>query len=205
VKCRRDQRGFTLLELVIALAIVGALLVVAFGGLRVAIAAWTQGEDRAEAHQHLRGVAQVLARALGGTYPYRAPISLSPEPVLLFRGAENRVEFVTQTAPFPFAIPVAFAAVTIGVEAEDAPALVIRQRVLPNREPFGEAAVVLRDPLIHELRFEYLGDSGEWQKTWDTDNVDTLPRAIRVSIASARAGRIESMPPLTVALHVGTP
>ena len=51
------ERGFTLVELIIALAIVGALLAVAFGGLRVALAAWRQGEDRAEAHQHARGVA----------------------------------------------------------------------------------------------------------------------------------------------------
>ena len=32
-----DRRGFTLVELLIALAIVGALLAIAFGGLRVAV------------------------------------------------------------------------------------------------------------------------------------------------------------------------
>ena len=35
----KGARGFTLLELVLALAIVGALLVIMFGGLRVALAA----------------------------------------------------------------------------------------------------------------------------------------------------------------------
>src|SRR2546426_11887117 len=92
---RRGERGFTLLELIIALAIVGALLAVAFGGLRVALAAWTQGEDRAEAHQHLRGIAVILERALATAHPYRAPLGASPEPTLLFRGTETRVEFVT--------------------------------------------------------------------------------------------------------------
>lgn len=200
---RRDERGFTLLELVIALAIVGALLVVAFGGMRVAIAAWTQGENRAESHQHLRGVALVLSRALGSTYPYRAPLALAPEPVLLFRGAENRVEFVTQAPPFPLPIPVAFAAVTIGVETENGPALVIRQRVLPNRDPFTEATVALRDPAIQQITFEYLNEQGEWQKTWDTDAEDTLPRAVRITVGPPPGGT-EAMPPLTVALHVGT-
>ena len=42
--------GFTLLELLLALSIVGALLAIAFGGLRVAIAAWGRGEDRVEIH-----------------------------------------------------------------------------------------------------------------------------------------------------------
>src|SRR5207244_1451485 len=43
----RGPRGFTLLEVLIALAIVGALLVIALGGMRVALGAWRQGEDRA--------------------------------------------------------------------------------------------------------------------------------------------------------------
>jgi prepilin-type N-terminal cleavage/methylation domain-containing protein len=42
----RDQRGFTLLELLLALAIVGALVVIAFSGVRIALASWRQGEDR---------------------------------------------------------------------------------------------------------------------------------------------------------------
>ncbi len=79
-----------------------------FGGLRVAVTSWQRGEDRAEAHQHVRSVALTLARAVSATYPYRASRSLAPEPVVLFSGTEKRVEFVTQTAPFPFAIPIAF-------------------------------------------------------------------------------------------------
>src|SRR3989442_13749489 len=66
---RRGERGFTLLELIIALAIVGALLAVAFGGLRVALAAWPQGEDRAEAHQHLRSISLIPSRALAWAHP----------------------------------------------------------------------------------------------------------------------------------------
>src|SRR3989442_9212166 len=83
---RRGERGFTLLELIIALAIVGALLAVAFGGLRGALAAWTQGEDRAEAHQHLRSIALILSRALAGGYPHRPGPGLAPPPLLPFPG-----------------------------------------------------------------------------------------------------------------------
>ena len=61
----KQARGFTLLELLLALAIVGALLAIAFGGLRVAVTSWQRGEDRAEAHQHVRSVALTLARAVG--------------------------------------------------------------------------------------------------------------------------------------------
>ena len=73
---KRDARGFTLLELLIALTIVGALLVIAFGGMRVALAAWRKGEDRAEAHQHVRSIALVLARSISATYPYTATLRI---------------------------------------------------------------------------------------------------------------------------------
>jgi general secretion pathway protein J len=200
------QRGFTLLELLIALAIVGALLAIAFGGLRVAMAAWTQGEDRAEVHQHLRSIAVVLGRAVGAAYPYRAAPGLSPEPVVLFQGTADRVELVTQAPPFPGPTPVAFTAVVIALEsADEGPALVVRQRVLPNREPFGDAAAVLRDPVIHRLTFSYLDAQGAWQDEWEGGPDSTLPRAVRITVSTRRAGQAEATLPLTVALRTVTP
>src|SRR2546426_837664 len=80
----------------------------AFAGMRVALAAWRQGEDRAEAHQHVRSIALVLARSMSAAYPYSAPRGLGPTPSLLFGGTATRLEFVTQTAPYPAALPIAF-------------------------------------------------------------------------------------------------
>lgn len=204
---RRDRGpgGFTLLELLIALAIVASLVAIAFGGLRVAVAAWDQGEERAEAHQHLRGAAVLLTRALAGTYPYRAPLGQAPEAALLFRGETDRLQFVTQAPPFPPAIPVAFTAVVLALEGGDTPALVIRQRALPNREPFAEAAVVLRDPSVSRLAFRYLDESGAWQDEWDAEARGGLPRAVQVSVAVTHRGRLEPLPPLTVTLRTGRP
>ena len=99
---RLHPPGFTLLDLLIALSIVGALLAVAFGGLRVALAAWRQGEDRAEAHQYVRGLASSLAHAVEGAHPYRAPLGLAPEPALLFQGTASKLQFVTRSSPYPF-------------------------------------------------------------------------------------------------------
>lgn len=201
----RGRQGFTLVELLIALAIVGALLAIAFGGLRVAVAAWTQGEDRAEVHQHLRGVALVLVRAVGAAYPYRASAGLAPEPVILFRGTAERLELVTQAPPFPAPIPVAFTAVVIGMEqAEEGPALVVRQRVLPNADPFTEAVVTLSDPGIEGLELRYLNASGDWQDAWDVETENSLPRAVRITLATRWGGRTATLP-LTVALRTLIP
>jgi general secretion pathway protein J len=201
---RRDQRGFTLLELLLALAMVGALVVIAFAGVRIALASWKQGEDRAEAYQHLRGIALTLARSVGAAYPYTAPRGDTPTAVLLFGGEGSSLEFVTQAAPYPASIPVAFTAVVIelGTTGEKR-GLVIRQRVLPNRNPFSEAVVVFNDPTLTEISFSYLDDGGAWRDTWDVETQKRLPRAIRISVGGTLNGRAQTLLPLTVPLRVG--
>ena len=202
---RRGQRGFTLLELLLALAIIGALVVIAFSGVRIALAAWRQGEDRAEAHQHLRGVVISLARSVSGMYPYNAPRGDAPTPELLFTGDESRLEFVTQAAPYPASIPVAFTAVVFEISTTgEQRGLVIRQRVLPNRSPFTDATIVFNDPALTELAFSYLDESGTWQSSWDTEAAKKLPRAVRISVGGTIGGRAETLPPITVSIRVGS-
>lgn len=201
----RHHRGFTLLEVLIALSIVGMLLVIAFGGLRVALSAWRQGDDRADVHQHIRGVALILARGLGAAYPYQATRGLSPERVVLFKGAERRVEFVTQVAPFPLAAPIAFTAVVIALEEGEEPGLVIRERALPNRDPFTEAPVVFRDPSVTTLALSYMDEGGGWKDDWDGETEQTIPRAVKVTVGTAAGTRSYTLPALTVTLRSAPP
>lgn len=201
----RRQAGFTLVELLLALAIVGGLLVIAFGGLRVAVVAWQRGEDRAEAHQHVRSVALSLARAVSTAYPYRASRGLSPEPVLLFTGKDTRIEFVSQAAPFPFAIPIAFTAVVLTFDDSGEPGLSVRQRALPNQEPFEKAEVVYRDQTVTALKFAYLDEGGSWQDSWDGAETKTTPKAVRITVATNLNGRTEELPPITVSLRMAPP
>jgi len=199
----RGRRGFTLVEVIIALSIVGALLVVAFGGLRVAIGAWKRGDERAELQQHNRSLALTLSRALSAAYPYRGVRLQGETPVLFFHGTANSVHFVTQASPFPAAIPVGFTAVMIELSGDERPALVVRQRVLPNYDPFGtDAKPVLHDETIKALEFTYLGDKG-WVSEWDADQEGgAMPRAIRIAFGgkgTAEQGQ-GPIPAITVSL-----
>ncbi len=67
---RSRQRGFTLVEVIIALTIVATLLVVMFGGLRVGLAAWQRGDERAEVLDRARSITQIVTRTLGAAHPY---------------------------------------------------------------------------------------------------------------------------------------
>jgi general secretion pathway protein J len=194
--------GFTLLEVVVALAIVGALLLIAFSGMRVALAAWQQGETRAEAHQHARGIGLTLTRAVGATHPYRASRGLAPQPELLFAGTAKRLEFVTAAPPFPLAAPIAFTAVVIALEEGERPGLVVRERALPNRDPFAEAAIVFHDPTVTALEVRYMDEGGQWQDSWDGAGLKSLPRAVRLTVS---LGEGRPLPALTVALRTPVP
>lgn len=196
--------GFTLLELLIALSIVGVLLAIAFGGLRMGVMAWTRGEDRVEVQQHARSLNQILVRTLGATAPYKGAFGEGPEKRLLFNGGKRRVEFVSQFPAFPTAVAAAFTAVVIAFE-DDAQgrALVVRQRIMPNREPFAKAEVVLRDPAIQDLEIGYLGEEGGWSESWEPDgDRPKLPSAIRIRFSTLRGNRVEPSPPITVTLRV---
>ena len=203
---RQDaQHGFTLLELMIALAIIGTMLAIALGGLRMALAASARGEDRVEAHQHLRSITIRLARTVGAAYPYRAARGEAPEIVVLFRGTTERLELVTQTPLMPTPIPVAFTALVIALNREGDPALEARQRILPNRDPFSEAALVLRDPTVYRLDLAYLDARGIWRESWDGEAENALPRAVRLTVSTWRAGWSEDPLHLTIPLRTVMP
>jgi general secretion pathway protein J len=199
---RESQAGFTLLEVVIALAIVGALLAIAFGGLRIAQSAWTRGEERAEVHDHARALAGILVRSIAGAFPYRISASDAPEPLVQFDGTADSLSFVTTTAPLPVDETIAFTAVRLSVDGGDTPGLVIRERALPNRDVFTEAAPVLRDPAVRSLKFRYLTPSGGWEDTWDGATEQTLPAAVQVTVETTLEGRAAALPPITVSLRV---
>ena len=201
---RPGQRGFTLIELLLALTLVAVLVGISFGALRVGFAAWRQGEDRAESEQHARGLAQVMSRSLMGAFPYRGESQGGAPSPVLFLGEPERLTFVSAHAPFPTREPIAFTAVTFVVDTGERPGLAIRQKALPNNEPFEPILPATTDPAVSETRFRYLGDGeGAWQERWDADQEKSLPRAVEVTLVTTIRGKTVEHPPLVIPLAMG--
>jgi general secretion pathway protein J len=202
----RSSRGFTLLEVLLALSIVAAVLALAFGGLRIGLAAWRQGEDRATALEHSRNLQLILVRALAGIHAYRGQAQAAEQPVVLFRGEPESISFVTVAPPFPHGIPVAFTAVTIEHQDATPRGLVIRQKALPNYDPFETVTPSLVDGGIAAVRFRYLREQdGAWVEDWDPGPEGTMPRAVEVTLAASAGGRATPQPPFTVSIRAATP
>ena len=203
---RQGQRGFTLLELVLALSIVAAMLAIVFGGLRVGVRAWQRGEERTESQQHSRSLNALLAQSLGGTTPYLSAAAAGVQPEVLFQGQSDKLSFVTVSAPFPLPALIAFTAVTLSIDEGDRPGLAVREKALPNEEPFEDVPPIVVDPTFTAVRFRYLRDAeGSWEETWDGAQERAVPRAVEVTLTTMVRGQPVEQPPVSVAIRANAP
>ena len=199
------ERGFTLLELLISLGILAALLAVLLGGLRVGLAAWRQGDERAEVHQRLRSVAGLFTRPVAGAFPYRMAPPAGGTPAVQFKGEERRLAFVTLAPPFPLGASIAFTAVSFAHQGGERPGLAVREKALPNADPFEVETPLLVEPSITDLAFRYLRPGGGWEASWDGAAERSLPQAVEVRLTALANGRAEPFPPLTITLRARAP
>lgn len=202
---RRAERGFTLIELVLALSILAIMVTMLFGGLRVGIRAWQRGEERAAVLQHGRSITQLLQEALAGIYAYRGQADKdTPTQFILFQGTTERLSFVTVSPPVSFPVPMPFTAVTLSLDSGDVPGLAIREKALPNFDPFEAVAPSVVDPTITAIHFRYLRDGGSWEETWDGADERAVPQSVEATLSAMVNGRVQELPPLVVPIRVNS-
>ena len=94
-KYRADRReaGFTLLELIVAITLMGLVLVVLYSGLRLGLNSWDGGEQRAEETHRLRLAQEFLRRQLAQSITVYQ-INDRQEQSVVFAGRPDEIEFV---------------------------------------------------------------------------------------------------------------
>ena len=133
--------GFTLIELIIALALIGLITLLLFSGLRLGTRAWEGVDTLAERTAELRVARNFLARALAQARP--AQIAFDGEQVLVFGGDAENLEFV---APLS--------------EHVGTPGLYVLRLTLARGET---TRLVLTRWLLHSDVLEGFGGAPEWE------------------------------------------
>lgn len=180
------QRGFTLLELLIGMVLLGLILTLLFGGLRLGARSWDSGDKRADDSAQLRAIQGFLRRELSQTFPLRWKNQTDTR--LAFAGAPDTLKFV---APLPVQVS-GGGLYLLGLELEEGEdgARLIMKRVLTNplAKDFssleqGEKSVLADH--VEKLSISYFGaatEGGEpaWQEKWD--DPQRLPLLVRIQV-----------------------
>jgi general secretion pathway protein J len=185
----RRERGFTLVELTIALVLMAAIAALLYGSLSLAARTWDGGEAKMQQVSDLRTTQTYLRAQISAQYPQRLwKVAGLP---LLFGGEQNEIRYaavlptrVAEGGVYYFRIAI--------VRNGDR-SLLVQERVIPDinalQEPeFGDAQRSVLAEGIAELRIAYFGrapDAAEteaptWRERWD--DKQRLPLLVRIDV-----------------------
>ncbi len=199
---RHGEAGFTLLELLISMTLLGLLMLVVLGGLRFGARAWERNEAHATATDDVRLAQALLRRELVRIYPFflldQAHIQ---DQHVDFDGTADSMSFL---APSPDALAEAGRArITLTRAERDGHLAMVfsaRPELASSTQPYSEILV----EGLKSLDFSYFGSeqttgAPSWHDRWSKET--HLPQLIRVHAVFAQ-GDARSWPEFVVAPQI---
>ncbi|MDY0330448.1 MAG: prepilin-type N-terminal cleavage/methylation domain-containing protein [Thiomonas sp.] len=196
-KTRRPQHGLTLLEMMIAMLLLSMLLMLLFGGLRLASSSWDRGSAFTDHVSQMQLVEDFMRREISQAVAYRLKQDpQDPKAVLLgYQGSAKRLRFVAlmpQAAVKGGLYVLTFGlsqqengrqALTLWREPVDADGLAHEQ---PSTDESSAYAPVILARHVAHLAFSYYGvpfgsnQPASWLADWPDNS--NAPQLIRMNI-----------------------
>ncbi len=203
---KRTEAGFTLIELVVAMALLGTMLVLLYSGLTFALRSWDAGDTNGRRTADRRIGENFLRREISELFPMRWK-----EPNIVkfaFEGEKDRMRFVSSR---PAGIAQGgLALVGIEVQEERGPGRkknLVMRRAMPDDEARSFGPLDAAEPTVllagvDSVSFEYFGAENDftppkWSDTWRIEV--KVPEMIRVRIVAADGPQ----PDMTVRINLG--
>jgi len=169
-------KGFTLIELIVAITILCLVTLIIGSGFRLGLRAWERGEAEAQETQRLRVLSGLISQNVKSAYPYK--MDVEDKEIIVFQGENNSIMFVTT-----FADSSAGGFKWVRYSYKDG-VFAFKEGLLPDKDFLdkisGNEEII--DSNIGEIKFEYLPSfEDEWGDSWNLG--DGLPAAVRVKIA----------------------
>ena len=204
---RKSQKGFTLIEVILAMTIFALMGTVLYGAFSLGHSAVEKSQRSFENNQKLRAVDELVGSYIRSAYPYR----FSPQDAaLLFAGEEAELTFVSS---FSRAMGGrGMAKVHLFWQGDEKRPGVLRlEEEMPIRVPSEESneehegirnGLVVREG-VKEFRITYLDPQSEqekWEERWDAKERNTLPRAIRLHYLTKEGREVQWVFPVMMSL-----
>ena len=188
------KRGFTLIEVLVALTLLSVIATILVGGTRLSIDISERGNSRAEAIRTEQAVRSLLRSQLQGALPFHYWTGTGTERVdnVAFEGAADRLRFVSRhgLTDGPDSLPR-----WVDLKQQEGTGALSKlaieeHRILsPDNQP-GEPFIARAETLsCNNARFEYLDLTGEkprWLPAWNgKERRAPLPFAVRIICSSS--------------------
>lgn len=182
----RRSQGFTLLELLIGMTLVGFILSLLFAGLNLGTRSWEAGEQRMVTSSRQAVVVDFIRRAIEQTYPLRWRVG--EEDRLAFAGEAESLRFVGTVAMHDGASGNHLIALDLA-DGETGRDLVMRWQLpdpgAPGFEPIEQAEPKVLIKAVKEMALAYFGAQSEtedpaWHDQWLDQK--TPPELIRLQL-----------------------
>ena len=178
---RLVEKGFTLLEVLLAMTILSLIAVIIGVSLRLGIRAWERGESDADDSQKIRYVVEKFSQQIKSVYPYQ--MLIDGERVIAFKGKSDSIFFITSSTK-----PSEGGLKWISYFVEDGN-LVMQEGLLPDKQVMEKISKEGKDLDLDAsgLKFEYFSSKDkDWKESWDSKT--ELPGAVKIN-----ADKIPSM------------
>jgi general secretion pathway protein J len=198
-----NEAGFTLVELLVALALFSLLVTLLFDNVRFGLQSWQHGSAHAEHFERTMISQDLLRRVIGNTYPMLVADS-GTQPRIDFDGTKDTVSLLG-TAPIAASGGGRFSFKIFAERRQDRTDVIMSatpELANPNDSSMTTKTLLLSD--IDRVEFSYLGEApservAQWNDNW-TKRSD-LPRLVRVRVAF-RSGDARLWPELLIAPHI---
>lgn len=198
------QRGFTLLEILLALVLLAFVMLGAWGAVRGATRVTHSADAVMARSEAVRTVQQFLRTYLGAAQP-QPFVAAGGSAARMFHGTATALEYV---APLPMQSGHAGLYVQVLSLQKTASGTLLRLAYRPYANDGTEQAKPVEHVLLTDLRggkFQYLaaaafGKPAAWRDDWQA--VNSLPLAVRIQLDPAWPTRV-AFPELVVRLHAG--
>jgi hypothetical protein len=201
--CLKNNRGFTLLELLIAITLSILILVVLGAAMRLGYKSQEKGTERSELTQKVRILEDRIAWLIRGAYPRY--LNKPDEKKIFFDGKSDRAGFVTSSIDAHGTGPEDLAGLKWVSIFVDSDGLKIREKVFFLEDVFDDSKgkVYLLDPEVRKIAFEYFEikedeKQGTWVSEWDPEDKETIPLAVKVKMTLERSGQKIEIPEMIV-------
>ena len=195
-------RGFTMIELMIALVLLALMSAVLFGSLNLAGRSSDAGTAKAEASSGMRLASEYLRTQLAAQHPQR--MRKIQEFPLLFLGDPDQLRYA---APLPGRVGLGgiwyYRLKLAAVAGRQKPSLILERMIpdvsAPDRPDFADAEHSVLADDIKELKFSYYGvntgagvdEAPTWRDQWDDQQL--LPQLIRVDVTPEKGSAWPTM------------